>query len=121
MYNQNYQIQLTKIVESMINSGVLPSCFSNIPDCPGQSNPTIIVSSGGCYYYEEEWVLEDDGLAHWYQIWHPCDPNAINYCYTHQTICKEFINGVFVYHITNGSPAPQFNCNEGCIKLCDSK
>lgn len=118
-YNSNYSIDIRQIYERLANSGEIAGCLgSEIPICPTQSLITVIYSNGGCYYYTEEWILEDDGLAHGYIVAHPCDPNTAYYCKSYYSICKEFVDGKWVYRVTNGPAAPTFQCSEGCDSIC---
>lgn len=117
-YNSNYSIDITQIYERLANSGEIAGCLGIIPTCPTQGSVTVFFTNGGCYYYTEEWILEDDGLAHGYIVAHPCDPNTAYYCKAYYTVCKEFVYPNWIIRVTGGPAAPTFQCSEGCDSIC---
>lgn len=107
-------IPFDKILTGIFNSGhycnevppIIPPC-----DPPG-STKKIKVTYGGCYH----WVSTFDFIG--YQ---PCNPSAEpRSCHQDYEICRRLVNGVYVIEtITYGNATPQFECEPGCVPICN--
>ena len=89
-------------------------CYSlppNIPPCDWETTTFIQISNGGCYEYFND--LTGNG-------WRICgEIPQLAYCYTQYKICYELIGGQWRLKIEPyGSPIPDFQCENGCERIC---